>query len=334
MVSEENTMDDQFLYGAWRRPRPQLAARIRARLEQQDLQPPALHRPRPMLRAAGYAAAAVLTASAFTLPSVRAGAAAFLDLFRVVNFAPIPVQSARVQELASRSDLDLPRLLGEQVQLVKDPGEPRTVADAAAAGAFAGIHVRMPAWLPNGMQPAGFEVLAEGETRVTLSTAKLQSLLDVLGIDDVRVPVGADGQVATLHVPRIARALFRDSRRTVVLWQARQPLAELPAGVDIPALAQIGLRILGVESNEAYSFAHSIDWRTTLLVPVPADVAAFRQVLVQGNTGLLIESRRPQGSGTGPRTTAQLMWSAGGSIHVLVGNVRPEELFEMAQSLQ
>jgi hypothetical protein len=327
-------MDDQFLYGAWRRPRPELVARIRARLDLQQLQPPAMHRPRPILRAAGYATAALLAASAFALPSVRAGAAAFLDLFRIVNFAPIPIQSERVRELASRNDLDLPRLLGEQIQVVKAPGEPRAMADAGAAGAFAGIRLRMPLWLPQGMQPAGFEVLNEGETRVTLDAARLQTLLDVLGINDVRVPTGANGQAATLHVPRIARTLFRDSRRTVVLWQARQPLAELPAGVDIPALAQVGLRILGVESNEAYSFAHSIDWRTTLLVPVPADVAAFRQVLVQGNAGLLIESRRQPGSGAGPRPTAQIMWSAGGSMYVLTGNVRSEELFEMAQSLQ
>lgn len=327
-------MDDQFLYGAWRRPRPELVARIRARLEQQALQPPVMQPPRPMLRAAGYAAAAVLAASAFTLPSVRAGAAAFLDLFRVVNFEPIPIQSERMRELESRSDLDLPRLLGEQIQVVKDPGAPRAVADAAEAGAFAGIRVRMPTWLPRGMQPAGFEVQDEGETRVTLDAGRLQALLDALDIRDVRVPAGAEGQAATLHVPRVVRVRFQDGQRTVMSWQARQPLAALPAGIDVPALAQIGLRILGVESNEAYSFAHSMDWRTTLLVPVPADVATFRQVLVQGNAGLLIESRRPPGSGTGPRPVAQLMWSADGAVHALVGNVRPEELFEMAQSLQ
>jgi hypothetical protein len=218
--------------------------------------------------------------------------------------------------------------------VVKDPGQPRAVADADAAGAFAGIRMRMPRWLPRDMQPAGFEVLAEGETRVTLNAGRLQALLDVLGITDARAPISADGQVATLHVPRIARALFRDPQRTVMLWQARQPLAEIPAGVDVPALAQIGLRILGVESNEAYAFAHNIDWRTTLLVPVPADVAAFRQVLVQGNAGLLIESRWPQDASPGPRRIAQIMWSAGGSLYVLAGNVRPEELFEMAQSLQ
>ena len=326
-------MDDQFLYGAWRRPSPQLAARIRARLDQQDRQPPAMHQPRPMLRAAGYVAAAVLTGSAFALPSVRAGAAAFLDLFRVVNFAPIAIQSGRMREL-ERSDLDLPRLLGEQIQVVKDPGAPRTVADAAAAAAFTDSRLRTPLWLPRGMQLAGFEVRDEGEMRVTLSTAKLQTLLDVMGIEDVRVPQGADGQIATLHVPRIARVRFQDGQRTVELWQARQPVAALPSGIDIPALAQVGLRILGVESSQAYSFAHNIDWRTTLLVPVPAEVAAFRQVLVQGNNGLLIESRSRDGAGEGTRPVAQLMWSAAGSMYVLMGNVRSEELFVMAQSLQ
>ncbi len=34
------------------------------------------------------------------------------------------------------------------------------------------------------------------------------------------------------------------------------------------------------------------------------------------------------------RSAAQLMWSSGGSVFVLTGNVHAEELFEMAQSVQ
>jgi hypothetical protein len=335
MVSKENTMDDQFLYSAWRKPRPELVARIRGRLAQQDQQRPAAYSPRPMLRAAAYVAATVLTAGAFALPPVRAGAAAFLDLFRVVNFAPIPIQSGRLRELGTRGDLDLPRLLGEQVEVLKDPGAPREFADAAATAAAAGLPVRMPLWLPYGMRAHGFEVHGESETRITLNTRKLQGILDILGIDDVRMPTGVDGKSATLNVPRVAVTRFQDSyKRTVTLWQARQPVALLPSGVDIPGLAEVGLRILGVDSNQASSIARSVDWRTTLLVPVPADVSVFREILVQGNSGVLIEIRRPQEPGTEPAPTAQLMWSAGGMLYVMVGSIRPQELVAMAQSLQ
>src|SRR6476620_4165323 len=122
MVSEESKMDDQFMLSAWRRPRPDFVRQVRERLDQQDLEMAVIHRPRPVLRAAAYAATVLLAVGAFAFPSVRAGAAAFLDLFRVVNFAPVAVNPQRMKELASRKDIDLPHLLGDQVQMLKDAG--------------------------------------------------------------------------------------------------------------------------------------------------------------------------------------------------------------------
>src|SRR5262245_31380883 len=110
MVSEESTVDDQFMLGAWRRPRPDFVRQVRERLDQQDLEMAVVHRPRPVLRAAGYAAVVLLAVGAFAFPSVRAGAAAFLDLFRVVNFAPVAVNPERIKDLASHTELDLPHL--------------------------------------------------------------------------------------------------------------------------------------------------------------------------------------------------------------------------------
>lgn len=325
-------MEDQFMHGAWRQPSPELARRIHERLQRQDLQWSAAHR-RPMLRAASYVAATVLAAGAFSLPSVRAGAAAFLDFFRVVNFAAVPVQPERLKELATRTDLDLPHLLGEQVEMLKEPGAPVEMPDAQAAGAAAGIPMRMPLWLPNGMAATKFSVAGETQARVTLDTRKLATLMDALGIQDLHVPAGADGQSATIDIPRVAAVNFTDKQRTVTLLQARQPVAVLPPGVDIPSLAEIGLRILGVEPNQAYAFARNVDWRTTLLVPVPANVGAFRQLLVQGNPGLLVEHEM-RGADGKSWTATQIMWSQGSSVFVIMGNVHAEELFEMAQSLQ
>jgi hypothetical protein len=103
----------------------------------------------------------------------------------------------------------------------------------------------------------------------------------------------------------------------------------LPQGTDLPLLAEIGLRVLGFEPNEARRFANSIDWRTTLLVPVPASVANFHEVDIGGSKGLLIET-----AGTSGPRMSQLLWSAGGSVFALIGDVRPEEMFEMARSTQ
>jgi hypothetical protein len=71
--------------------------------------------------------------------------------------------------------------------------------------------------------------------------------------------------------------------------------------------------------------AISIDWRNTLVVPVPVDAASFRQVNVAGAEGLLIE--RAAGS-------RQLLWSANGQMYVLAAPLGAAEMLEMAQSLQ
>jgi hypothetical protein len=90
--------------------------------------------------------------------------------------------------------------------------------------------------------------------------------------------------------------------------------------------------VMGIERAEAHRFARSVDWRTTLLVPVPVDTGRFRQVDVQGHPGLLIESNREV-----PGHVARelhLMWSSGDSVFVATGNVDRSELFEIAQTLQ
>jgi hypothetical protein len=332
-------MDDQFMLGAWRRPRQDFVKRVRERLDQQDVEMTVSHRrSRPAMRWLAYAATVLLAVGAFALPSVRAGATAFLDLFRVVNFAPVAIQPQRLKTLLDEhKELDLPHLMGEQVQMLKDAGPPQDVASAEAAGAAAGIHVRMPAWLPAGMAPEGFSVGGEHAMRVTVSAQKANTVLDALGISDLRVPPEADGQTATMNVPPIVRVTFRDPQsRTVMLLQARQPQASFPAGADLSNFAEIGLRVLGVERGEAHRFAQNVDWRTTLLVPVPSDVTQFRQVDVQGNPALMIEARNFQGTSEDLRirASARVMWSSGGSVYALIGNVRPEELFEMAQSVQ
>jgi hypothetical protein len=329
-------MDDQFMLGAWRRPRPDFVRQVRERLDKQDLEMAVIHKPRPALRAAACATAVLMVVGAFALPSVRAAAAAFLDLFRVVNFAPVAVSPERVKDLAARSQgLNLQGLLGDSVQVLKESGPPQQVADAAAAGAAAGIRVRMPAWLPAGMAPERFDVAGENAMRVTVNAQNLNGILDAVGINDLRIPPEADGQSVTLSVPPVVSVAFSGQRGSkVVLLQARQPAAAFPAGADLTTFAEIGLRILGLERGEAHRFAQNVDWRTTLLVPVPMNAAGFKQVDVQGNQGVLIEMNGQPG-GNGPRPPrAQVMWSSGGSLFVLMGNVSSQELFVMAQSVQ
>lgn len=326
-------MDDNFMLSGWRKPPADFARQVRDRLQLLDCKPAPVHRFKPLSRVAACVAALALAVGAFAFPSVQAAARAFLDLFRVVNFAPVPVQAERITALMKRQDLDLPRMLGEQVEVLKEREARRSVADPAAAGAAAGIKVRLPTWRPVGLEPQLIEVSGDQALRFTASTAKLKRVLDAFGIDDLSVPDEIDGRSLTVQVPAVVRITYHNQDRSVVLIQARQPEVSFPAGIDLASLAEIGLRVLGVERAEAHRFAQNVDWRTTLIVPVPADVSAFRQVDVQGNPGLLIETVRRSSRGILPMES-RVLWSSGGSVFALVGNVRPTEMFEMAQSVR
>jgi len=322
-------MNDEFMLKAWRTPAPQFARQLREQLHRLDAQHRPRAQPRRAVRLIAYAASVLLAVGLFAIPSVRAGAEAFLDLFRVVNFVAVPVEKKRLDVL--QQGLDLPRLLGEQVQVLKAPGPPQAVATLDAAGALAGLHVRTPAWRPVGLEPGPIEVTGEQTYSVTGSSEQIQHVLDSLGIEDLSVPPGIDGRVSTIHVPPVVHVAYGDRDRHAMLLQARRPEATLPPGADLSQLAEIGLRVLGIDPSEAHRLAQSVDWRNSLLVPVPTYVANFHQVNVQGSNALMVESVRSNGR---PVVGSQLVWSSGDAVYALFGNVHPEELYEMAQSMQ
>jgi hypothetical protein len=329
-------MDDEFMLSGWRKPRADFARKLRQSLDHAESEAVVHRQPRRVMRSLAYAASFLLAVSAFTLPSVRASARAFLDLFRVVNFAPVSVQADQIRKFNPGSNVDLPRLLGDQIVVLKEPSPPRRVTTPQEAAAAAGVPVRLPTWLPVGLEQGPIEVIGEQAVRVTLNTEAVNSLIDAFGIHDLRLPDAVNGESATLHVHPIVSVDYQrtgNPQRRVMLFQGRSPEATLPEGIDLASLAEIGLRVLGLESAEAHRFASSVDWRTTLIVPVPADIATFRQIDVQGSPGLIIETRRKPQQRDAQQGT-HILWSARGSVFALMGTVPAEELFEIAQSVQ
>lgn len=321
-------MNDDFLYGLRQDPSPEFARRLKGRLREVDIEPRARVLPLWLTRFAVPAASVAAVAFAFTFPSVRAGAQAFLDLFRVSSFVAVAFDPARLRELDS-TGLDLPRMLGEQVEVLTEQAPPVSYASPQEAGAAAGIRIYAPTWLPPDLELKSTYVIGESAFRFTASTANLRQLLDAFAIDDVVIPEGIDGQEASVRVPAVVQMNFEAGPRRATLTQSRSPDVSFPAALDLPALAEISLRILGLDRSEAYRIAQTVDWRTTLLVPIPATVASFREVNVQGQPALLIQStERVQ-----PIQNV-LLWSFQDNVYALRGTLRADALLEMAQSLQ
>jgi hypothetical protein len=322
-------MDDQFLRDLKKQPQPEFAARLRATLR--ALPPNGVARIAP---AGGFrkwfaaAASIAIVGFAFTLPPVQAAAEAFLDLFRVQQFTGVAFDPERLRSLES-SGIRPEAIFGDIEPLTTEQ-EPVSYASAAEAGEAAGIHVRVPTWLPNGYSSTGIMVSSEHAARFTVKTAGMQAVLDTLGLPDVELPEGLDGQTATVRVPPIVSQGYVDGERGLFVIQAQSPDVSFPAGVDLSKLAYAALRVLGMTRDEAYRMSVTIDWNSTLIVPIPRRAVSYRPINVSGNEGLLME-----GFAAGEKFPGGvLMWSDGGNTYAVAGAVNGAELLEIAQTLQ
>ena len=324
-------MDDRMLHEYRREPDPRFAGELRERLRRHE-RPRRFLSPRAARIGIALAAAAAVTV-VFAVPSVRVSAQAALDVFRVKKFAAVELKESR-RELLASLDKEQGFVIFDRQEKVLDPGPATYVASRDAATAKAGFDVSGPKFLPTGMVADSLFVQGEGATRISVSEAKLRSLLDRLDLDDVKVPAGLDGQWVEIRKPPVVAQRFRSERRRALLLQARSPEVTLPAGWDLAQLGEIGLRVLGVDARDAKRIAKSTDWRSTLLVPLPVNATAFRQVTVHGQSGLLITTTgEPAADGKRSRAKTVLMWSTGDRIFFLQGDLEAQELIQMAESV-
>jgi hypothetical protein len=347
-------VSDDFLSRLREEPRSEFAERLEERLREIDagererrLAPRPLRRYAPALAGVSLVAALAL---AFALEPVRAAAREFLDLFRVKHFAAVPVDPERLARLA-HGGLDLKSLVGEQVQVVVAPQEPEVVGSPEAGALEAGITAALPRALPARTELVETRLSRAAAFRVQLDAGKLQALAEAAGADEIEIPAFWNGATIDVEVPPVVAVRYA---RTVevgdgrppreegfVLLQSAIPQVELPEGFDLSTLGRLGLRLAGMSAPEALAFSRTIDWRATLLVPVPVQGGTFREVEVSGHKGLLVIVEPPKGgpadvSGRRPRAHAMLLWSTDDKVFALQGPAARGgvPLVELAQSVR
>jgi len=323
-------MDDRFMTELREEPTPAFSGALRARLRRAAPVPRHKLAWRPAVAAV---AAVAVVAGLFAFPSVRASAQAVLDLFRVRNFAPVSFDPTRFDKLRGTAR-DNPTEMFGKAEVLQDPGQPVVVPNTAAASARAGIDVREVRDLSGGMRLDSIWVAGAGVARFTASVPRLQDALQTLGINDVTVPANLDGKAVTVHKPPIVVQRYKNDRRRAVLLQARSPEVELPAGVDLSELAEIGMRILGLDRHEAHQLARSVDWHSTLLVPVPQNASSFRRVEVHGQPGLMVTMREGATKERRGRDGTMVLWSEGDRVYALNGDLDQTDMLAMAESVR
>jgi hypothetical protein len=272
-------------------------------------------------------AAVVILATLFSFAPVREVAADFLGLFRVRKFAVIPLdqqQTDRLETLANQLDAGA---FGEP-QITRPEGPEQVVTDAGQAAALAGFNVRTPGRLPEDAVLWKIAVQAGPAMHFEIDRAALEIALQAVGARTNGLP---QTEKLTFDVDVASSVLqqYRLGEDQLDFLQVPSPAVNLPEGIDPAALAETAFLFLGMPADDARRMAGSIDWSSTLVIPLPTQAAQAREVSVDGTTGLLIE-----GAEAGDPSTA-LLWERDGILHFLSGtNVDIRLLLDVADSLK
>ena len=117
----------------------------------------------------------------------------------------------------------------------------------------------------------------------------------------------------------------------IILAQIPSPEVSAPASLDIAKLAQIGFELTGMSPEEAAEFTNTVDWTSTLVVPIPRNATSNQQVSVDGVTGALIERTIEDGDDA-PRFV--LFWVKDGIIYMIGGlGSNAQQALDIANSL-
>lgn len=299
------------------RPASLALARLRGRME------PQAERRRwsfPALFGRRYAWAALLAvlalALAFTSPSVRAAASDFLGLFRVQKFTPISISA---EQLALLEEVAQSGLYPGEIEFFEEPSEPVRVNTLDEAAAAAGWWPSAPITLD---EPAAIYLIGPASGRLTVDVANVRALMALAGADPALIPNSLDGAEVDVTVHGAISQNWDDG---VILMQAPSPQVAYPEDVDVTALGQALLEVLGMEPGAASRLSESIDWTNTLLLPIPENFATFNEVQIGGSSGLALTSLDEQ--------NAALLWEREGMVYVLTGQ-DVSALVSIANSVQ
>jgi hypothetical protein len=262
---------------------------------------------------------------------VRHATADFLGIFRVRKFAVIPIDPAQAQKLDSLANSMGEDAFGKRTVL-REEGQPQAVADTSAASAIAGFGVRAPSVLPDGATLRRFTTQTGPAFRFETDRATMQAVLTAAGVEGAPLP-DVDKITVEVDVPTTVRQEYQiGPNATLGLMQLSSPQVTLPDGVDPQALGEMALQLLGMPQADAHNLAQSIDWTSTVVIPMPTDVGLSQEVTVDGVTGLLIEGTRKSGT---PHRDSLVVWEHNGIVYGLdANNVDAATLLQVADSLQ
>lgn len=268
-----------------------------------------------------------LIAVSMTIPPVRAWAEGMLAQFRVSKITVVSIDPTRLNELFGGSVLDkqISQLLSDSITVTKKPGEPRVAATAAEASKLAGFTVRLPSSRTDAPQ---LTVQDSAAFQFVVKRDRAQALLNDAGASNLKLPASIDGALIKVSIPAAITAAYgtcpkldADTKETpgrlmincIVVTQIPSPVVDTPPDLNVAQLAELGLQLTGMTKEQAHAYAQTVDWTSTLVVPVPRNAAQYKKMTVDGVEGYLI--RRPVDDA--PQYV--IVWVKNGIVYAVAG---------------
>jgi hypothetical protein len=221
--------------------------------------------------------------------------------------------------------------------------------DAAGAGKLAGFNVHL---LGARKDEPKLTVGGSHKIEVSVDRARLQAIAAEAGHPEIVLPQSLDGQSMAFEVPRsvqlqygncptaatatnvIADNITGPSPTTtqysdcVRLREGPSPVVNIPSGLDVVGLAEIGLETAGMTPAQASDFLHTVDWKATLTLSVPRSLRSYQAVKVNGQNGTLLSMAGRRGPGYA------LIWTDKDITYSMIGFGDSSQAVALADSLK
>jgi hypothetical protein len=309
--------------------------------------------------ALGFAAAAMVVTILVSVNPVRTWAQRILAMLRVQKIQVVTIDPTTLMsssEPDSRPYKLINQFIADNVVVTMDPGKPDVVSSVTRAAQLAGYPIRMIGSLG---APHSVEVNGETAFQMNINRDRVATLLDEIGRADIHIPESANGALIAVHIPKTVVSIYGDcpvrnrnlrshpgsqaetlaerkmermanitDTNCTYLIQAPSPTVSIPPDLNMSDIAEAALELVGMSPGEARSFCQTVDWSSTLVVPIPRSSSSYETVTVDGVQGTLISETLSQGN------RYSLLWIKNGVIHSLAGHGNSSDALSLAASLR
>ena len=307
----------------------------------------------PLLKRRSFGVAAiavVLLVGSLSIPGTRHLLQRSLGSLRMQKVQAVNVDLSPFVDANANPTLHqmVAQMISDKVQILVNEND-QPVSDAAAATQMAGFHVQL---ISARKDSPILVVGGEHKVNVTVDRERLQEIVNEAGHPDLVLPQSLNGSSLAVQIPRSANIQYgtcpgpatatnaitsnitgptpttTQFSDCVRLREGPSPIVNVPSGLDVGNLAQIGLETGGMTPNQARDFLQTVDWKSTLSMSVPRFLRSYEEVKVAGTKGTLLSMAGRRGPGY------TLIWAKNGIVYTLTGFGDSSQAIGLADSLK